>query len=602
MSRRRWPALAAVTATAGVLLAGCGIPSETDVRVDGPAQDAGSSETNDTPTIPPGPEQADSEEELVDYFLLAAAANPEDPLDALRKFIHPEQRDDWQPDPQVLVVRTEASVPTLPDDRVRVPVQEIGVLGAGGVIEPRSGSTQRQIEFEVVEAPEVRTDDGQVGVDVGDPQFWLVNPPNVIMLSEDALDDRRRLLLPHPIYFRASDGDALVPDLRWLPSALPERQRAQTVLEWLEDGPAPWLRGAVVDLPDDVGLAGNVVWNDDRVDVALTAAAADIEQDDLGAQLWWTLRPELGNARTLVVTIDGQQRDIPGGYAQQNPTSREAPARFAVLDGRIRQQLTADRELALPALADGANADVHSAALTDNRRTAALVRVEPDDQRRLVIARPGGPVETSLVRSGMGRPAWLASGETGLVVADGELYRFTRAGDWSAVPVPGLAGIEAVAAAPDARRLALVAGGKLYLASMVWRDGSFSVNEPRLLPTSASDLSGVGFLQENWLAIVGRDGDGSLLYEITVDGALEQELPSGELGPPPSVDSFVAYPGDPLSAAPTVPTRGEIMFEFEDLAYRYVYGREAVQIEAPDLYGVSADDEPGDPRAPFFLD
>jgi hypothetical protein len=590
---------------AGVLLAGCGIPSETDVRVDGPVSDPGLSDTSDTPTTPPGPDQADSEEELVEYFLLAAAADPDDPLDALRAFIHPEERDDWQPDPQVLLVRSGTGFRALPDEDpvpIRVPVREIGVLNPGGVIEPRSGSSERDVEFQVVESAEVRTDEGQVGVDVGEPRFWLVDPPNEILLSEAALDTPHRLLLPHPIYFRASDGDALVPDLRWLPSALSERQRPQTVLEWLRDGPAPWLRSAVVDLPDNVALAGNVVWSDDRVDVALSPGAADIDPTELDAQLWWTLRPVLRGDRTLVVTIDGQEREVSGDYESQNPTTRPGPARFAVLDGEIRQ-LPPGEALDLPALADGGNTDVHNAAISWDRRAAALVRVDSDDLRRLFVARPGGSVDTGLVGSGMGRPAWLASGQIGLVVADGELFRFTREGDWSEVPVPDdLDGLEAIAAAPDARRLALVADGRLYVASMVWRDGSFSVNEPRLLPTTATDLSGVGFLQESRLAIVGQDDDRPRLYEITVDGAVEREL-DGSLGTPSSVDSFVAYPGNPLGAVPTADARGEIMFELEDRAHRYVDRQGAVQIRAEDLYGVSADDdEVGDPQAPFFLD
>jgi hypothetical protein len=253
-------------------------------------------------------------------------------------------------------------------------------------------------------------------------------------------------------------------------------------------------------------------------------------------------------------------------------------------------------------LADGENANVHSAAISGDRRAAALVRVDEDGQRRLFVARPGGAVDTGLVGAGMGRPVWLASGQVGLVVARGELFRFTREGDWSEVPVPGdLDGIEAIAAAPDARRLALVADGRLHVASMVWRDGSFSVNEPRLLPTTATDLSGVGFLQENRLAIVGQDEDRPRLYEITVDGAVEREL-DGSLGTPSSVDSVVAYPGNPLDATAATERRGEIMFELEDKAYRYVDRQGAVQIRADDLYGVSADDDVGDPRAPFFLD
>lgn len=586
-------ALAVLTALA---LAGCGIPASTDVRVDGPLPEAGTSQSSDSPIRPPGPDEADTEAQLVEFFLQAAAANPQDPVEPLRPFIHQDERDAWQPDPQILVVRADESVSTPAGDRTRVgvSVREIGVLTDRGTIEPRDVAQPRELTFEVVPNPEVTTDEG-VSLGVSGPRYRLVNPPAEIMLSTRALG---RYLLPRPVHFWGSDGEALVPDLRWLPSALADRQRAQTVLEWLEDGPAQWLPGALVGLPEDVALAGNVVWSEDRLEVSLTAAAADVDVARLDAQVWWTLRPELTSGRALVLTIDGQAREVDGErYLAENPATRGAPARFAVVDGVIRQHQP-DGELQLPALA-GVNEGIHTAALTRDRRSAALVRPEPDGRLRLAIARPGGVSDTDLATVAMGRPLWLAGEAAGLVVADGQLYRFNRDGETAPVRVPGdLAGIRSVAAALDARRIALVADGRLYVASLVWREGSFSVNEPRVLPTTARDLAGVGFLQEYWLAIVGEEEGRSQLYEITVDGAWERRLPRGELGAPVSVDSFTAYPGDPTQPD----ERGEIMYEFENRAYHYQLGLPPVQIEAEDLYGVPADAEPGEPRAPFFLD
>jgi hypothetical protein len=595
-------ALAGVLAgLAGAGLTGCGIPSGTGVRVDGPLPGVGSPQSGDPPTPPPGPDQADSPVELVEYFLQAAAGNPEDPLAQLRPFIHEPEQASWQPDPQVLVVRPAELVPTPDGDnqdqvRVEVEVREIGVLTDHGSIEPRDVEQLRPLTFVVVPDPEVNTEDLSLGV--GGVRYRLVNPPDEILLSAQALENG--FLRPRPVYFWGSDDDSLVPDLRWLPSALADAQRAQTALEWLEDGPARWLPGALVGLPDDVALAGNVVWSADRLEVPLTAAAAEVDVGRLDAQLWWTLRPELSSGRALVLTIGDQRREVDGNrYLAQNPATREKPARFAVVDGAVRQQLPGDR-LELVALPEELNRDVHRAAVTWDRRFAALVRAEPDGRLRLSVARPGGLAETGLVGSVMSRPVWLAGGAAGLVVADGQLYRFSRDAETSPVRMPGdLADIQAVAAAPDGRRIAMVAGGRLYVASMAWREGSFSVNEPLVLPTTAGDLQGVGFLQENWLAFVGEEERRSQLYEITVDGALERRLPEDELGAPESVDSFTAYPGDPTS--PT--ERGEIMYEAEGRAYRYVYPSRPVDIEAGDLHdGVPADAEPGQPRAPFFLD
>jgi hypothetical protein len=599
-TRAGWRGAAVVVlALAGTLLAGCGIPAGTDVRVDGPLPEAGSAESGETSVPPRGPDQADNPTELVEYFLQAAAGNPAEPLEPLREFIHPDQRDGWRPDPQILVVRVEKLVPTPAGrrrERVQLTVREIGVLTGRGTIEPRDVAQSREILLEVVEDADVTTDE-DVRQRVGEPRYRLVDPPDEILLSTSALETG--YLLPRAVYFWGSGGQAMVPDLRWLPSALADRQRPQQLLEWLAGGPAPWLPGALVGLPDGVALAGNVVWSEHRLEVSLTAPAGEVDRSQLDGQLWWTLRPEL-SGRTLVLTVDGQSRELAGEqFVAANRAARPPPARFAVVDGAVRQHQP-DPELDLSALAGGGNERIHSAALTGDRRFAALVRAEPDGALRLMVARPAGLAGTGLVGTRMSRPVWLAGGDAGLVVADGKLYRFGRDAEAASVRVPGeLAGIQAVAAAPDGRRIALVAGGRLYVASMAWREGSFSVNEPRVLPTTAQDLQGVGFLQENWLAFVGQEEGRSRLYEITVDGALERDLPRGELGVPASVDSFTAYPGDPTVQPPA---RGEIMYEADGRAYHYSHGLKPELIEADDLYGVPAGSGPGDPRAPFFLD
>ncbi|MPZ29106.1 MAG: hypothetical protein GEV12_22600 [Micromonosporaceae bacterium] len=596
---RRSPGGWAVAATAlavltGAGLTGCGIPPGTSVRVDGPLPEIDSPQTSENPVLPPGPDQADSEVELVDNFLQAAAANPEDPVEVLREFVHQDDRGTWQPDPQILVVRADESVSTPGQQvRVQVPVHEIGVLTEDGTIEPRDVTQPRTLEFKVVPVADM-PGDADVASRV-EQRFQLVDPPDEIILSTSALGT---YLLPRPVYYWGTEGEMLVPDLRWLPSALPVRQRAQTVMKWLGDGPAAWLPGALVGLPDDVTLAGNVVWSADRLEVPLTSASGEVDGRRLDAQLWWTLRPDLSGNRTLVLVVDGAERVLDGDYLALNPAAGPDPLRFAVLDGVVRQ-LRPDQEQDLPALAGGLNEEIHSAALSRDRRFAALVRAEPEERLRLSVARAAGLTESDLVADRMSRPAWLAGGTVGLVVADGQLYRFDETATVSRVRVPGgLTGIQAVAAAPDARRVALVASGRLYVASLVWRAGSFSMNEPRVLPTTAGDLEGVGFLQENWLAFVGDETGRSLLYEITVDGALERPLPNGEPGAPVSVDSFTAYPGDPTGQS----ARGKIMYEAENRAYVYAHGILPALIEAGDLYGVPADAEPGEPRAPFFLD
>lgn len=594
---RRSVVLTAV-AFGGLLLAGCGVPDGTDVQVDGPMSEADSTGADEPTNSPPTPDQAEDQTQLVEYFLQAAAADLENPVEKLTAFVHRDQQAAWEPDPQILLVRTDDPVPTPAGDVVRVQVdgRVIGVLGESGIVEPRDET--RRLTFEVVVEPDVRPDEDGAGLNVGEPRYRLIDPPDEIWLSTSAIAED--YLRPRPVYFWDNDQQALVPDLRWLPSVLADRQRAQQLLEWLEEGPAPFLQGAVAELDDDVALAANVVEKDDRIDVPLTAAASEVEPASLNAQLWWTLGPFLLRDRLLVASIDGETREIGSEYESRNPTVRRPPARFAVLDGVIYQQrYPGEAELDVPALDGDVNTDVHSAAITQDLRSAALVKVEPDERLRLVVSGPDGAVETDLVGTEIRRPVWLYPGRSGLVVADGELYRFQPDGHTSRVDVPGLSGIEAVAADASGRRLALVARGELYVASVIRRDGSLSVNPPRALATTATNLSGVAFLQESWLTVAGESDGQTRLFEITVDGAFERELPNGTVGVVPSVDNFVAYPGDPTDGTAS---RGEVMYETENRGYTYSPSLQPKQVLASDLYGDVSEEDAGDPRAPFFLD
>lgn len=577
---------------AGALVAGCGVPTHTDVRLDGPVAEVGLTGSGGEPNPPPGPDQASDERQLADYFLQAAAADPGDAVEQVRAFIHSDERDGWLPDPQVIVVRVEDSVATPAGDQVRfdLVVRQVGVL-ADGAIAPRVQEPE-PVEFSVARDPATVSDDLGFGVTEG--RYRIVDPPRMIMLEDRALD---RYFLPRPVYFWDTDHKVLAPDLRWLPTAQAAARRPQIMLEWLLAGPSSWL-GPLVGLPEGVGQVGNVVPDEDTLVIELTAPAGDVDAGELDAQLWWTLRPELSRGMTLTLLIDGQSRPVTQSSRPRNLAVWEPPRTFAVLDGEVRPYL-ADEPLALPALAHGVNADVQSAALAYGGRVAALVRAD-GDRLRLVLVEPDGPTETDLRPARvMSRPVWLREPDgTGLVVADGWLYRFSRGEETVAeVPVPAPLGgaVAAVAAAPDGRRLALIANGTLYVASVRRDGGMVSLSPPQALPTTASDLAGVAFSRSERLAIIGEEEGRFWLYEMTVDGGLEERLPF-DLGAPPSIQNLVAYPGDPAVDS----RRGEIMYEADGRAYSYIHRPEPILAKELDLD--EADGEVPDPRAPFFLD
>lgn len=580
------------------LVAGCGVPTDTEVRADGPPPGA-EPQRPGRAEPPPGPDDASDEDELVEYFL-QAGTDPATAVEVLRDFIHTSEREQWQPDPQVHVVRIEDLLST-PGDQVRydLTVRRIGQLGLNGVVEPRAGSQDERFTFSVT-SERVPAD----GAAAAAERFRIVDPPPFILLDDRALE---RHFQQRPVYFWDRDQRELVPDLRWLPLVLPESQRPQTVVQWLVDGPVAWLSGSVDRLPDGLELEDNAVWEGDTLVIRLTAPHDD--EADLAlleAQLWWALRPDLRTGTEVSVVVGGEERRLSADYRSYNPAVAEPPASFAVLDGEILPYSPVGSG-ELPALAQGPSTDIDRAAVTRDGTRAALVRVQADGRHRLTVTGPEGTTETGLVADEMGRPVWLNNPPgSGLIAADGALYQFTTGETADRVTVVEPTGVPepvtAVAAAPDGRRIGLVAAGELYIASVVRAGDVISVDVPRRLPTTATDLDGVAFIREDWLAVVGSAGNRRRLFELTVDGALERELPGGDLGAPSDISNVVAYPANPMDPDPE--DRGTIMYEADEQVWRYAYAQPPALIDAADLLGEAPTPDANipNPRAPFFLD
>lgn len=586
--RLRLLAVAAVVTVGAGMAAGCKVPTYTDVVFDGQGPQADEL----TPGVhaePPGPQDASSPEELVTYFLQAAAGLPATARERVAEFIYPDQRDEWAPD-RVLVVRAARPAVSL-DGAVSLRVRVKGELTLEGYVEP---ATPVEIEygFRVVDAADIadvaEVDD--VPGDVGS-RLYIVDPPQVMLLDESW--GLNRYYEQQPVYFwDSADGDVLVPDLRWLPLTVPREQRPDLMLRWLMAGPSPWLKPTVSALPEGIDLNSRVPAPDgDVIPVDLTAPAGEADLDRLVAQLNWTLHAVTGGA-SVRLSIDGQRQETDSTrYQHANRAARTTPARYAVVDGVVRPFVEGRAE-ALPALPEDLNVEVRSAAATRDGQAAAVVRAEPDGRLRLVVlavGQGGSPVE-SPVHTVMSRPVWLdPDHRVGLVVADGDLYRFTAEERPASVPIPTLDGtVTAVAAAPDGRRLALVAGGRLY-GALIHPNGS--VEKLRELPTTAEGVTQVAFGDENQLVFAGAEGNTVALYRMTVDGAYEKRLDVVRDG---AVTHLVSHPTNARDNSGVV-----IMYEAGDRSYSYqVHG--AQEIGADDLIGAAASGSP--PRAPFFLE
>jgi sporulation and spore germination protein len=579
----------------GVLvLGGCGVPTSSEVEIvgDGPVSE-GQSPTGGV--APPTADEATTPLELVENFLTAAAGNPSTAVDRVREYLRASDQDGWHPEEPVRVVR-ELDEPIITDDtggyRVELTVQQIGILRANGSLDAVSGG-ETPYTFRVVS--EGGPDDQVAGQR---SRLRIADPPSILLLSDTALTNRD-YYFPTPIYFWDSEEhEQLVPDLRWLPQAgAPDEQFPWTVLRWLLEGPAPSL-ARLEGLPAGTQPVGTPVWQDDnRLVVNLNAAALGESGaagvNDLATQLGWSML-QLRSAAQLELRIDDQPQE--GATVREPAWHQAGSVRLAVLDGTIRQ-LSDGQPVSFPALAGDVNGSVLAGALTDQGRLAALVRQdEGSGERRLTVVEAVSgeePTETPTVLSAgeIEQPTWLRGGSDplGLVVAGGRLYRFTAGGS-AQVTVPGVAGsVDAMAVAPERRRVALVADGELYVASLQLDGEAVTVDEVQAVPTTVENIAGVAFSHVDRLVVTGEQEGRVGLFALTVDGGLQDQLRN--LGNA-SVTSLVAHPVEDSNAL-------DVMYEANDQTYTYRGAPNLVR--AQDLLNVTEETD-APPLAPFFVD
>ncbi|WP_089156725.1 LpqB family beta-propeller domain-containing protein [Micromonospora sp. NBS 11-29] len=588
---------------AGVLLpaglGGCGIPAETDVQVDGsvPAAEAGS--LNGSPAPPPAPTDSGEPVPFIENYLRAAAAGERDQAyTRARKFLAEEARDLLPGKPQtseveLTVVRLLAKPESTPRNNqgtftVTLKVQQVGVLRADGTLGP-PGATETRYVFELRRA--APTGAG----------LLITNLPNVLLTSDSALREYYRT---RTVYFWNSDLSRLVPDLRYLPSSVPAERRVTEVVKWLAGGPSDWLASGVTGLPDGTRPINNATGTDSTWEVNLTMPGANAERlRRLGTQLAWSL-PELTGQ--LELKIQNQKRFSVDLERERttNPAypPGAAPTRFSVYDGVIHPlAIGNERRDAVP-LPAAENRNVVSASLARAREQvlAALVVTGPDRRLRLKVGTGPEPVavfnRSDDTFGSMSRPTWLRSLDenraAGFVAADGRLYRFNGAAELSLVPLNVSGNVVAVAGSLDGHRIALVAGGAVYVAPVNVEGGVVSLGQPRRLPTLLTGVTAVDWITEDQLVFAGNDPDRrSAIHQLAVDGAWEPPL-ANEIGAP--VTQLAAYPGGGDRGLPSL----SFMFETNGSAWR----NNPIDFVTPEqVLDLPAGSRTANPTVPFFL-
>jgi hypothetical protein len=411
-----------------------------------------------------------------------------------------------------------------------------------------------------------------------------------------------------------------VPDVRYMPKSVPPEQRPTEVLNWLTAGPSTWLTDAVEPLPAGTSSIGNVpaVSNDKlQINLGVQGAWADdkVVLDRVRQQLMWSLRPNLKRFLELKighkVVGDWDQTD----FLSSNASYRlaEEPERFVVFNGQIRRlKSSAYASDAVPVLAPSANRNIKYAALssTDSHTYAAVV---VDDGGKVTLQVAGvhngdqAPLRKVDLNGTLGHPVWAVTpeeppgGATGLITASGRLYRFTAGGgraqviDW---PGGGPPSISAVAVPPDAHRIALVVGGRLYLSVLSTGGDGLQLGATQEIPTPMSQVTAVDWSSEGWLVVGGtREDTGRVaIVDMTIDGALTSYRLK-DLGTE-QISYLTSYPASPVENGRE--TSDSVAYVAGDAAYDAL--ADATRITATDLAQPVANPPSGAvPTAPLFL-
>ncbi|MEE6257283.1 LpqB family beta-propeller domain-containing protein [Plantactinospora sonchi] len=596
-----------VVVVAAMLLpavAACGIPDETEVRVNGSGPQAETGPPARSAEPPRSRTQSSVDPlRFAQDFLTAAAGEPDEAYKRFNDFIVEEKWLTPQPGNEVTLIRLDAPplVTYNSDGTSSITierVQQVGVLRANGSIgEPIA--TESSYTFTVGRMP---TDPGEAG------GLWVLDPPPVLLMTDEAL---RYYYQEHTIYFWNVNRDALVPDLRYLPVTVPVQRQATEVLDWLIGGPADWLGTSVVRLPDGTGPLGNVPAPKEggrlEVNLSVKAGALDtnLELDKLFNQIVWSLKlnPTLYNELELKIQNQSRKIAVAEDWRRDHPLYQlgDPPARYGVLAGTVYPLTEPGEDQTVPIVPE-ANQDIVAASLSRDGATISAALVTRDGTG--VRLRTGAGIGTVRdFRTGksftaMTRPVWLKTagnaGPTGLVVADDGLHEFgTDSAVLRPVQLTGAPGrVTAVGAALDGQRIAFIAGGRLYVAGVRTVDGTLSVGPSRRLATSLRDLTAVDWYGENSLVVAGVEGNGrAAVYKLNVDGAQESAQVT-DVGA--AVTHLATYPENPDVPALNRPP----LYEANQVAYSTgtPIGRDQVVAGAAGLPPGSAT-----PTAPFYL-
>jgi hypothetical protein len=609
MTDRRQVLRAMLLAAGGLVIPGCGVPSDGPPIIDGhgPPRDSGAAGA--LTQTPLGPETATDPQELVRRFLevLSGKLDTDGRAQALTRaklFLTRRAQQTWAPGQSITVVRSVGKMTqaVAPEGAYSLngTFLPIGLISDRGTVDPPLVTKQIVAPFTVV----VNTDPTRQA------NLLIDNLPDGLMLSELAL---RSWYAAHLVYFWDSDEVGLVPDLRYVPTSLASPLRDTEIVNWLIEGPSTWLQQAVTPLPTGTGLVGPFLTqsSDGRLTVNLSGVPPKTDLNKMMDQLRWSLWPQY--FAPLNLQISSQPARVDGGSADYQTanladrTHREPdPDSYCVAGAAVCS--LHDPSVKLPVLNSPENSHVLLAAIgRGDTPLAALIR----EDHRLWLGRPGVTGEApsyQQVTHGptiSQRPMWLDTRTPSVLVVgdDGGLYqvllRVGLAAQMNPVPIGGISHLTAFSVAPDGRRIALVADGASWVAPLVRSGNSVSVGTVRNLNTGVGQPRSVAWTRLDRVVVAGGTNP-YLLTEVSIDGTNPGQFGKAFSNP---ITQVVAYPFLPSGQVESGPVMVQIQTSEPGGAY-LVSGASTIdpqglRYEVPAKAGTT---QPAKPANPFFVD
>src|SRR5690625_185809 len=184
-----------------------------------------------------GPTPGANQIEIVQGFLRALSAGPEDDFAVAREYLMGETRRTWAPAERVIVHPTSSSLePVLEEDNtVHLMTPITATLDRDG----RYAQAAEGVEEEFTFALEQNSEE----------EWRISRAPDATLMSAANFDFLYRAT---PIYFASQDQQRLVAELRWFS----ERNQATAAAATVLSGPSPWLLGATYPaVPSGVRLS-----------------------------------------------------------------------------------------------------------------------------------------------------------------------------------------------------------------------------------------------------------------------------------------------------------------------------------------------------------